>query len=97
MGSAPQSPIRPSPVTSETRPHKGRSPVTPYYRALTEPRLKRLVKQAVAELLEERPDVLRELVGEAIEDIPLVRAIKEGEATPAVPRDEVLHLLEDAP
>jgi hypothetical protein len=39
--------------------------------------------------MEERKDVLRELLIEAIEDIGLVNAIKEGEKSKSISRDEV--------
>ncbi|HEX5758184.1 MAG TPA: hypothetical protein VF121_03225 [Thermoanaerobaculia bacterium] len=57
-------------------------------------RLKELMKAAVVELLEERHDLVLDLLTEALEDIGLSRAIEEGVKTPAVGRDEVLQLLD---
>jgi hypothetical protein len=53
-----------------------------------------LLKQAILELLEERQDIFRQLVVEAIEDLALINAIKEGEATETVSREEILQILE---
>jgi hypothetical protein len=56
-------------------------------------RLKDLLKQAVLELLEERRDLFSEIVAEAMEEAGLVNAIKEGQATYAVSKREVLKAL----
>ena len=45
-------------------------------------------------VLEERGDILREALTEAIEDIALARAIEEGEGSETITRDEVFALLE---
>jgi len=60
---------------------------------INDARLKTLIKEAVAEVMEERKDVLRELLIEAIEDIGLVNAIKEGEKSKSISRDEVFKIL----
>ncbi len=57
-------------------------------------RLKDLLKTAVLEVLEERKELLRDLVEEAMEDIALARAIEEGQRTVEVGRSEVISLLE---
>lgn len=57
-------------------------------------RLKELMKAAVAEVLEERRDFVRELLEEALEDIALARAIEEGEESVVVSREEVMEILE---
>lgn len=57
-------------------------------------RLKELMKAAVAEVLEERRDFVRELLEEALEDIALARAIEEGEESVVVSREEVMGILE---
>lgn len=56
--------------------------------------LKELVKEAVVEALEQRDERLHEAVTEAIEDIALSRAIKEGDQSDFVSRDEVFAILE---
>ncbi|MDZ7336823.1 MAG: hypothetical protein ONB32_16860 [candidate division KSB1 bacterium] len=61
---------------------------------LNETRLKEIFKSALIEVLEERRSLFSELLAEAIEDIALIRAIKEGESTPSVSRDKVFSILE---
>ena len=61
---------------------------------LDEAQVKELVKQALVEVLQERRDLLRDVVAEVVEDLGLMRAIREGESTGAVGRDEVLRTLE---
>lgn len=62
--------------------------------SIEEDRLKELLKAAFVEVLEERRDLVSDLVEETIEDILLVRAIQEGEETPNVHRDEIFSILE---
>jgi len=64
---------------------------------LEESRIKELFKQALLEVLEERGDLFYDLVVEAIEDIAMVRAIREGEETELVGREEVERVLEGEP
>ena len=61
---------------------------------ISDDRIKELFKSAILEVLEERGDLLREALAEAIEDLALVRAIEEGQNTETVTRDEVFTLLE---
>jgi hypothetical protein len=61
---------------------------------LDQTQLRRLVKDAVPELLQERRSLLRDLIAEVIEDIALSRAIEEGEKTPIVSREEVFKALD---
>jgi hypothetical protein len=61
---------------------------------IDEGRLKEILKMALIEVIEERKDLFYELMTEAMEDIALVRAIKEGEATESVTRAEVFSILE---
>jgi Asp-tRNA(Asn)/Glu-tRNA(Gln) amidotransferase C subunit len=62
--------------------------------SVEEQHIKDLLKQAILELLEERQDIFRQLVAEAMEDLALINAIKEGEATETVSREEILQILE---
>lgn len=64
------------------------------YEALDETRIKELIKLAFVELLQERKDLFYNLVAEVVEDVALARAIKEGEQTPKVSREEVFRALE---
>jgi len=64
------------------------------YTTLDETQIKELFKQAFVELLQEQKDLLYELVAEIIEDFALVEAIREGEETEPVRREEVFRVLE---
>jgi putative heme iron utilization protein len=55
--------------------------------------LKRAVKAALTEVLEKRPDLVREAVAEALEDIGMIRAIEEGLRSGRATRDEVFAVL----
>ena len=61
-----------------------------------ETNLKRLLKAAIVEVFEERGDLLREAMAEAIEDGGMRRAIQAGERTPTVSRDKVFQILKRA-
>lgn len=63
------------------------------YKALDERQIKESVKQALVELLQERKDLLYELVAEIVEDYALSQAIKDGERTPKVSREKVVRAL----
>ncbi len=56
--------------------------------------LKGLLKEALVEVLQERPGLLRDMLAEAVEDLGLARAIREGENTPEVGMDAVMEALE---
>ena len=56
-------------------------------------KLKRLLKAAVVEVLEERRDLVRDALAEAVEDLGMVRAIQEGSRSPSISRDEVFRIL----
>ncbi len=59
-----------------------------------EARLKTLLKEALTEVLEQRREWFAALIVEAMEEIALVQAIKEGENTDLVSREEIFALLE---
>jgi len=61
---------------------------------IDEAKLKELLKSAILEILEERKDLVCEVLEEALEDIALARAIEEGEQSELVTRDEVFKALE---
>jgi hypothetical protein len=52
--------------------------------SVEEQHIKDLLKQAILELLEERQSLFQELITEAIEDLALLNAIREGETTETV-------------
>ena len=56
--------------------------------------LKGLLKEALIEVLQERPGLLRDMLVDAVEDIGLARAIREGQDTPEVSKDAVMKALE---
>ena len=62
--------------------------------SIDEDRLKEVLKKALIEVFEERRDLLCDLVAEAVEDIALANAIREGETTESVSRGEVFKILE---
>ena len=56
--------------------------------------MKQLFKEALSEMLEERRDLLQELVAEVLEDLALAEAIREGRGSELTTRDEVFSILE---
>ena len=62
--------------------------------SMDEAKLKELLKSAVAEVLEERREFVKEIIEEAMEDVALARAVGEGVSTDAVSREEVFAILE---
>jgi hypothetical protein len=61
---------------------------------MSEKKLKALLKAAVIEALEERRDLVRDVVDEALEDRAMVRAIDEESQSPTIDRSEVYKILE---
>jgi hypothetical protein len=61
---------------------------------LTEENLKQIFKQALTEALQEQRGLLYEVVVEAMEDISLAEAIREGRQTDLVEKKEILDLLD---
>lgn len=57
-------------------------------------KIKELFKQAIIEAMEEKRDVVHDLLVEAMEDLAMIHAIQEGEETEPVSRDEVFKILE---
>ena len=60
---------------------------------MDEKMLRRTMKAAVEEVLDERKDLMADLLEEALLDIGLARAIREGERSPAVSRKAVLDIV----
>jgi hypothetical protein len=61
--------------------------------SVDETKLKDIFKKAIVEVLEERRELLTELIDEALEDEAMTRAIKEGEKSKRVPRAQVFKAL----
>jgi hypothetical protein len=57
-------------------------------------KLKQLLKEAFIEAIEEKRNVFYELIVDALEDIAMVRAIREGEQSKTVAKQEVFSILE---
>ena len=51
----------------------------------------------MVEALEERRDLVRDALAEAIEDLGMVQAIKEGSRSALISRDEVFRILRKRP
>ena len=58
-------------------------------------KLKELFKQAIIEAMEEKKDVVHDLLVEAMEDLAMIRAIQEGEESAPTSREKVFNILED--
>jgi hypothetical protein len=74
---------------------RGKSPgLNSAMNAATDPEaLKKIIKAALIEVFDERQDLIRNAVAEAIEDIAMVRAIEEGLGSEPATEEEVLALL----
>ena len=59
-------------------------------------KLKELVKQAIIEAMEEKKDLVHDLILEVMEDLAMINAIKEGENTDSVSRNEVFRVLDSS-
>ena len=57
-------------------------------------KLKEIFKQAIIEAIEEKKDVVRDLLVEAMEELAMIHAIQEGEKTEPTSRDEVFDILQ---
>ena len=64
---------------------------------LDDGRIKEIFKQAILEVFQERKDLLHDAFAEAIEDISLTNAIRDGEATGPATKEEVFQTLEGSP
>lgn len=62
--------------------------------SFNENELKSLLKAAIVEVLEERRDLLRDILEGALEEVGLAYSIQEGERTATVSRDAVFEILE---
>ncbi len=59
-------------------------------------RLKEVFKSAIIEVLQERRELVQEILEGVLEDVALSKAIEEGERTPLVDREQIFELLETA-
>lgn len=65
--------------------------------SLEDAKLKALLKETLVELLEERREEFSELLLEALEDLALSRAIREGEGSGLVDKKEILKIIAGHP
>lgn len=54
------------------------------------------LKAAVVEVVDDRSDLLREMLAEVVEDVALARAIQEGARSDPDSRDEIFRILDEA-
>ena len=59
--------------------------------------LKQALKQALSETLSEQRDLFRDIFEEVLEDFALAEAIREGQETARISRDEIFETLEETP
>ena len=57
-------------------------------------RIKELFKQELIEAIEEKKEVVHDILMEVMEDIALVKAIEEGESSGRVDREEIFNILD---
>ncbi len=62
--------------------------------SIEENRVRELLKELLLELIETRRDVFQDILLEAVEDAGLLEAIKAGESSEPVSRDEIMAILE---
>ncbi len=62
---------------------------------LDETKLKQLLKTAIVELITEQREEFSELLAEALEDIGMKNAIKEGEYTETVSREQIFKIIKE--
>ena len=60
---------------------------------LDETKLKELLKAAILELMQEQKEEFYHILAESLEDIGMANAIKEGENTETVSREEIFKIL----
>lgn len=58
-------------------------------------KLKQVMKDALAETIKEQKGLFRDVFAEALEDLALIEAIKEGEDTETVSRSRIFSILEN--
>lgn len=62
--------------------------------SVNEKKLKNLLKETLIEVIEQKKDLFHDIVAEAIEDIAITNAIKEGESTESISREDVFNIIE---
>lgn len=62
--------------------------------SVDEEKLKDLLRETLVEVIEQKRGMFHDVVAEAIEDIILTNAIKEGESTESTSREDVFEIIE---
>ena len=62
--------------------------------SVDEKKLKNLLKETLIEVIEQKKGLFHDIVAEVIEDIAITNAIKEGESTESISREEVFSIIE---
>lgn len=62
---------------------------------IDEAAVKKLLKEALTETLQEQRELLHEVFAEVLEDIVLAEAVRKGQRTEKVARGEIFKALED--
>jgi len=57
-------------------------------------KIKDLFKQAIIETIEEKKDIVHDLLMEVMDDLAMIRAIEEGENSGSVGREEIFNILD---
>ena len=65
--------------------------------SIDEKKLKNLLKETLIEVIDQKRDMFHDIVAEAIEDIALTNAIKEGESTESISREEIFNIIKNKP
>lgn len=63
--------------------------------SLEKDELKEVIKESISEVFEQKKDYFMHIFEEVIEDKLFIEAIKEGESSDSVSRDEVFNTLND--
>lgn len=61
---------------------------------MTNPEIKNIVKEAITEVLESRPDLIKNAVMNALEDIAFIKAIEEGDKKDYVSYEELMKVMD---
>ncbi len=61
---------------------------------LSRDKMKMMLKEIIVELLEERPDLVRQMVEESLESIAMSEAIKAGDSSPLIAAEKIEHFFE---
>ncbi len=61
---------------------------------IDEGKIKDLFKQAIIEAIEEKKDIVHDLLMEVMDDLAMIKAIEEGENSGSVGREEIFNILD---